>query len=108
MALYEDGKIKLDDEFINSFKSQNVRDFLEIMRYNLADSSKSPYCTVENLLYNCPVHELMTKLHWYILGKNNTTRKTFVRTNIHAMIEADELREKLEEIENQMKLENDW
>jgi hypothetical protein len=108
MALYEDGKIKLDDEFIDSFKSQNVRDFLQMMKYNLADSSKSPYCTVENLLYNNPICELIVKLHWYILGKNNTTCKTFVRSDIDAMIEADELRKKLEEIENQIKLENDW
>lgn len=108
MALYEDGKIKFSDEFIESFKSENVREFLRIIRYNMVDRKDSPYCTIENLLYNWESHEIETKLYWYLMGKKNATRKNCIEMQVACVVEFHELIDKLREIEQQMKEENDW
>jgi hypothetical protein len=108
MALYEDGKIKFSDEFIESFKSENVKDFLRVTRYNLVDRKNSPYCTIENLIYNWPIHEINNKLYWYLMGKKNTTVKNCIEMQVSSIAESYELITKLEEIEKQMKTENNW
>lgn len=108
MALYEDGKIKFNDEFIESFKSEDVREFLRITRYNMVDRKDSPYCTIENLLYNCESHEISTKLYWYLMGKRNATKKNCIEMQVDCIAESHELIDKLREIEQQMKEENGW
>jgi hypothetical protein len=108
MALYEDGKVKFSDAFIESFKSENVKEFLRITRYNLVDRKNSPYCTIENLIYNWPIHEISTKLYWYLMGKNNATVKNCIGMQVSSIAESHELIDKLEEIEKQMKDENNW
>lgn len=108
MALYEDGKVKFNDEFIESFKSENVKDFLRIKRYNLVDRKNSPYCTIENLIYNFPIHKLRSDLYWFLMGKKNATVKNCIEMQVSSVAESYELIEKLEEIEKQMKEENDW
>lgn len=108
MALYEDGKIKFSDEFIESFKSEDVREFLRITRYNMVDRKDSPYCTIENLLYNCESHEISTKLYWYLMGKKNATKKNCIEMQVDCIVESHELIDKLREIEQQMKEENGW
>ena len=108
MALYEDGKIKFSDEFIESFKSEDVREFLRITRYDLVDRKDSPYCTIEHLLYNWKSHEIRTKLYWFLMGKKNATRKNCVKMQVSSIAEMHELIDKLREIEKQMKEENGW
>jgi len=108
MALYNDGKIKFSDEFINNFKSENIKDFLRIKRYNLVDRKNSPYCTVENLIYNYPIHEIRKDVYWYLMGKKNATVNNCIEMQVSSIAESHELITKLEEIEKQMKLENDW
>jgi hypothetical protein len=108
MALYEDGKIKFSDEFIDSFKSEDVREFLRITRYNMVDRKNSPYCTIENWLYNWESHEIETELYWYLMGKKNATVKNCIEMQVSSIAESYELIEKLREIENQMKKENGW
>ena len=108
MALYEDGKVKFSDEFIESFKSEDVREFLRITRYNLVGRKDSPYCTIENLLYNCESHEIVTKLYWYLMGKKNATVKNCIEMQVSSIAESHELIDKLREIEQQMKEENGW
>lgn len=103
MALYENGKVKFNNEFIEGFKSENVRDFLRIKRYNLVDRKNSPYCTIENLIYNFPIHELRSDLYWFLLGKKNTTVKNCIEMQVSSIAESCELIKKLEEIEKQMK-----
>jgi hypothetical protein len=108
MALYEDGKIRFSDEFIESFKSESVKDFLRVTRFNLVDNKNSPYCTIENLLYNWKSHEISTKLYWYLMGKKNATRKNCIEMQVSSIAESHELIDKLKEIEKKMKEENDW
>jgi hypothetical protein len=108
MALYEDGKIRFSDEFIESFKSKDVREFLRITRYNMVDRKDSPYCTIENLLCNWKSHEISTKLYWYLMGKKNATAKDCIKAQVSSIAESHELIDKLKEIEKKMKEENDW
>lgn len=108
MALYEGGKIRLNDEFIDQFKSEDVKEFLRIARHDLVASKRSRYCTVENMLYNWPTFELETKLYWYLMGKKNTTAKNCIKNGVSATAEAYELIKKLEEIDKQMCIENKW
>jgi hypothetical protein len=108
MALYEDGKIRFSDEFIESFKSESVKDFLYITRYNMVDRKNSPYCTIENLLYNCDVYEISNKLYWYLMGTKNATAKDYIKAQVSSIAESHELIDKLEEIEKKMKEENNW
>jgi hypothetical protein len=108
MALYEDGKIRFSDEFIESFKSEDVREFLYITRYNMVDRKNSPYCTIENLLYNCDVYEINNKLYWYLMGKKNATVKNCIEMQVSSIAESHELIDKLKEIEKKMKEDNDW
>jgi len=108
MALYEDGIIRFSDEFIESFKSESVREFLRITRYNMVDRKDSPYCTIENLLCNWKSHEISTKLYWYLMGKKNATRKNCIEMQVSSIAESHELIDKLKEIEKKMKEENNW
>ena len=108
MALYDDGKVKFSDEFIESFKSENVKDFLRVTRFNLVDRKSSKYCTIENLIYNWPIHEIRNKLYWYLMGKKNATDKNCIEMQVSSIAESHELIHKLEEIEKQMKEENNW
>lgn len=108
MALYDDGKVKFSDEFIDSFKSENVKDFLHVTRYTLGDRKNSPYCTIENLIYNWPIYEIRNKLYWYLMGKKNATAKNCIEMQVSSIAESYELITKLEEIEKQMKIENNW
>jgi hypothetical protein len=108
MALYDDGKVKFSDAFIDSFKSENVKDFLRVTRYNLVDSKNSPYCTIENLIYNWSIDEIRIKLYWYLMGKKNATAKNCIEMQVSSIAESHELIAKLEEIEKQMKIENNW
>ena len=69
MALYEDGKIKFTDKWIeDATPDEDLREFLRIKRYNLADRKNSPYCTVENLLYNNPVRDLCSDIELFLHG----------------------------------------
>lgn len=108
MALYEDGKIKFDDAFIEQFNSNDVREFLKIIRSNLVNRKNSPYCTVEHLLYNWSSKQLEKELFWYLLGKSNTTSKSYTKMSVRAMSESYEVLNKLREIEKQMTIENNW
>jgi hypothetical protein len=108
MALYEDGIIRFSDEFIESFKSESVREFLRITRYNMVDRKDSPYCTIENLLCNWKSHEISTKLYWYLMGKKNATAKDCIKAQVSSIAESHELIDKLKEIEKKMKEENNW
>jgi len=108
MALYEDGKIRFDDEFIKQFNSQHVQNFLKLIRFNLVDSKNSPYCTVEHLLYNKPVDKLMDELYWFILGQKNTDLKHVIEHSVDAILESGQLYEKLKEIRKMMEEENGW
>ena len=108
MALYEDGKIRFDNKFIESFEDDLVRDFLRIVRYKLVDSPRSEYCTVEHLLYNQSASELQQQLYWYMLGRLNATCKGFEKHEVHALRNCVTLETRLHEIEKQMAKENDW
>ena len=108
MALYDDGKVKFSDAFIDSFKSENVKDFLRVIRFDLVDSKNSPYCTIENLIYNWKVYEIKNKLYWYLMGAKNATAKNCIEIQVSSIAESHELIDKLEEIEKQMKIENNW
>jgi hypothetical protein len=108
MALYDDGKIKFNDEFIESFKSESVKDFLRITRFNLVDSKNSSYCTIENLLYNYDVYEISNNLYWYLMGTKNATAKDCIKAQVSSIAESHELIDKLKEIEKKMKEENNW
>jgi hypothetical protein len=109
MALYEDGKIKFTDEWIESITpDEDLREFLRIKRYNLVDRKNSPYCTIENLIYNFPIHEIRSDLYWFLMGKKNATVKSCIKMQVESIAESYELIKKLEEIEKHMEEENNW
>jgi len=107
MALYDDGKTRFDDEFINQF-DELTQDFLRIKRYNLVDSVKSKYCTIENWLYNQDVYEIEQEILWFFLGHKNTTVKTCVENFVSSLVVYDVLIKTLKDIDEQMKEENNW
>jgi hypothetical protein len=107
MALYDDGKIRFDDEFINQF-DELTQDYLRIKRYNLVDSVKSEYCTIENWLYNQDVYEIEREILWFFLGHKNTTVKTCVGDFVSSLVVYDVLIKTLKDIDEQMKEENNW
>jgi hypothetical protein len=108
MALYQGGKIRFNDAFIDQFKSEDVKEFMRITRSNLVKRKNSPYCTLEHLLYNKPSFELEQELYWYLMGKKNATRKNHIEMSVSSMCESYALLKMLKQIEQQMKVENKW
>jgi hypothetical protein len=109
MALYDDGKIKFDDKWIEETTSdEDLREFLRIKRYNLVDRKNSPYCTLENLLYNTEVNELCDDAALFLQGRKGMTHKTYEK--IFVLVESIvwPFRKRLEDIYEQMKKDNNW
>jgi hypothetical protein len=107
MALYNDGKTRFDDEFIDQF-DKFTQDYLRIKRYKLVDDVKSEYCTLENWLYNQHSDEIENELFWFFLGRKNTRVETLVRDTVFSHLDCNVLIKKLEEIEGEMQKENNW
>ena len=109
MALYEDGKIKFTDKWIeDATPDEDLREFLRIKRYNLADRKNSPYCTVENLLYNNPVRDLCSDIELFLHGRKGMTHKNYERVLVETQCLLWPLEQKLKGIYEQMKIDNNW
>lgn len=108
MALYEDGKVKFTDEWINQFSDDALKAFLIVKRYNLTLSKKSKYCTVENLLYNNRIDELIDSAYNFMLGHKRTTPKNYETNSVRVMIFTDMLEQILKGIYQNMIEENNW
>lgn len=107
MALYDDGKTRFDDKFIEQF-SPSIQQYLRIKRYNLVDSTRSKYCTIENWLYNCDIDHIEEELFWFIIGFQQTTAKTWIKNFVGCVHEIRLFIDELERIYQQMKEENNW
>lgn len=107
MALYDDGKIKFDDKFIEQFDGL-TQTYLRIKRSNLVDSVKSEYCTIEHWLYNQDIQEIEGELLWFFLGTKGTDLKSYIHNFVGSVVVTDVLIKKLREIEEEMAKENNW
>lgn len=108
MALYEDGKVKFTDEWINQFNDDALRAFLILKRYNLVDSKRSKYCTIEHLLYNNSIEELREDAFNFMLGFKKTTTKNYEENVVRTSIVLHLFDNVLESIRQKMVKENDW
>ena len=108
MALYENGKIRFSDEFIEQFDDEGIRDYLKVLRYNLVDNVKSEYCTVEHMLYNNTVDEITDNAYWFLCGRNGMTDKNFATIFVRNIVIVDNLKKVLHEINDQICIENHW
>ena len=108
MALYDDGKTRFSDEFIDQFKEEGIRSFLRVLRYNLVDSIRSKYCTVEHLLYNKSVDEITDDLYQYLCGWYHQSEKNYEKIMVQNVVLVDELKVILKGIHTQMCIDNDW
>lgn len=109
MALYEDGKMKFTDEWIDSVTSdESLKEFLKIKRYNLVDRKNSSYCTVENLLYNKDIDELIDDAYHYMCGYKKMTNKNYEKIFVENTVILDSFKKVLQDIYSDMIEENDW
>jgi len=108
MALYDDGKTRFSNEFIDQFKDEGIRSFLRSLRYNLVNSIRSKYCTVENLLYNKSVEDITDDLYQYLCGWYRQSEKNYVQIMARNVVLVDELKVILKGIYTQMCIDNNW
>lgn len=108
MALYEDGKIKFDNNWINQFEDEALRAFLIFERYNLVDSVHSEYCTVEHWLYNETIRSILTRFRYFRYGWHKACPRKWANVTVQTSCVIFKLEQILKEIRLAMAKKNNW
>lgn len=96
---YIDDKVVFNDAWINQFSDQGLKNFLRIKLHTLDFvNSKPAYITVEKLIDDNPIYELLSDAFYYMLGRKRTTYRNYIKSHVKILAALQEIEDILEKI----------